>query len=1074
MRIVIDLQAAQTEHRFHQAGRHALALAQALARQRGSDDEVIIALNGAFPHTIDGLRAAFDGLLPAQNVRVWPGMEGVAQRNGRSHRRAMAADVREAFLAAQAPDVVLLANMFEGFADDAVTSIGSFVMAQPVVVVLHDLRPLRDPALLGAVPGLSDFYLEQLAQLERAALVLALDAGPVQEARALLGVEVTALQRDPGQPQSGHGWDRMAQQALAACAGVMLPAGVPPGHSAAQLLARLVGRARIAMVAAGDAAEAAHWAQTLSRFPDASAPRQLFVDISELVQRDARTGVQRVTRSILRELLRTPPAGYEVCAVYGNARDGMYRYAHAYTATLLGTAARAPDAPIDHQRGDVFLGLDLLPHILPDVMPFLQSLRLDGVRVCMVVYDLLPVLMPQHFPPNTDASHAEWLRCISAFDGALCISRAVARELLDWQSQHLPASLVPRQVGWFHLGSDVDNSVPSSGLPADAAQVLAQLAQRPTLLMVGTVEPRKHHEQTVSAFEQLWRDGTEANLVIVGKEGWMVDALVRRLRRHPEAGRRLFWLEGISDEYLQLVYGAADGLIAASAGEGFGLPLIEAARRQVPVIARDLPVFREVGGEHLHYFSGFAPADLAAALTHWLALLADQAVPSSSALPRLTWAESAHQLMQVTLALPGAAAHLVAPAAPVPRPPRVLLLVPFPIRRPRHGGQLRAAAMARAYKSAGFEVHSVAFYQAEAYEAADLGRFDVAFPADSPYRNYLNTPMPILSDFLMGPFSVSHERILRQVIDQLPGPVDVIQLEQPWLYPLAAALRRQSAQCRGALLVNSTNNIEAPMKRAMLAGQFSDSLIDQMVADMDAIERDLTREAVLSLGVTVDDAAVLREYGALRALHAPNGISPWRADPAHLDKWRKRLPSRPWPIFIASAHPPNFTGFLDAIGDSLACIPKDSKLVVAGGVGPHLERALRKSPLGAFNMSRLQILGVLDDADLAAVKSLAHVFLLPIGAGGGSNIKTAEALYSARPVICTRTALRGFEHFADLPEVTVAETQEAFQQAIKAALQAPAHSAVPSPLRHSLTWEACLAGVPQAVRELLDSGTLQP
>ena len=56
----------------------------------------------------------------------------------------------------------------------------------------------------------------------------------------------------------------------------------------------------------------------------------------------------------------------------------------------------------------------------------------------------------------------------------------------------------------------------------------------------------------------------------------------------------MLWLEGISDEYLDKVYAASTCLIAASEGEGFGLPLIEAAQHKLPIIARDIPVFREV------------------------------------------------------------------------------------------------------------------------------------------------------------------------------------------------------------------------------------------------------------------------------------------------------------------------------------------------------------------------------------------------------------------------------------------------------------------------------------------------
>ncbi len=72
--------------------------------------------------------------------------------------------------------------------------------------------------------------------------------------------------------------------------------------------------------------------------------------------------------------------------------------------------------------------------------------------------------------------------------------------------------------------------------------------------MVGTLEPRKGHIQTIAAFEQLWTEGFEANLVVVGKQGWKMGSLADTSRNHHELGKRLFWLESTSDEYMEKVY----------------------------------------------------------------------------------------------------------------------------------------------------------------------------------------------------------------------------------------------------------------------------------------------------------------------------------------------------------------------------------------------------------------------------------------------------------------------------------------------------------------------------------------
>jgi hypothetical protein len=143
----------------------------------------------------------------------------------------------------------------------------------------------------------------------------------------------------------------------------------------------------------------------------------------------------------------------------------------------------------------------------------------------------------------------------------------------------------------------------------------------------------------------LWKQGIDVNLVIVGKQGWMMESLTDSIEAHKELGQRLFWMAGISDEYLETIYAAGSCLIAASEGEGFGLPLIEAAQHQIPIIVRDIPVFKEVVGEHGFYFTGLAPEDLANGVRAWLALDKIGKAPQSSAMPRLTWKDSAQQLL---------------------------------------------------------------------------------------------------------------------------------------------------------------------------------------------------------------------------------------------------------------------------------------------------------------------------------------------------------------------------------------------------------------------------------------------
>lgn len=382
-----------------------------------------------------------------------------------------------------------------------------------------------------------------------------------------------------------------------------------------------------------------------------STEKQLLVDISELIQQDSKTGIQRVVRSVLSELLANPPQGFRVEPVYANPDEEGYRYAHLFTQRFLNRSNQfCSDDIVEVSHDDIFLGLDLLHcFIISRQANFYQHLRRTGVKVYFVVYDLLPLLIPSVFPDHVPALHAQWLNTLAQSDGAVCISRSVADDMTEWLAVFGPKRLRPFKLGWFHLGADLACSVPTKGLPTDADYLLNTLPSRSTFLMVGTIEPRKGQMQALIAFEQLWNQDVDVNLVIVGKQGWNVDLPVEILRTHPEHNRRLFWLNGISDEYLERIYAASTCLIAASEGEGFGLPLIEAAQHNLPIITRDIPVFREVAGEYAFYFSGYTPDELANGVLEWLALDNTGLAPQSGNMPWLTWKQSTQNLLDVII-----------------------------------------------------------------------------------------------------------------------------------------------------------------------------------------------------------------------------------------------------------------------------------------------------------------------------------------------------------------------------------------------------------------------------------------
>ena len=827
MRVVIDMQGAQTESRFRGIGRYTLSFSQAVVRNRG-EHEIILALSGLFPDTIEPIRAAFDGLLPQENIRVWHAPGPVADKQpGNDARREIAELTREAFLASLQPDVIHICSLFDGYVDDAVASIGRFDQNTPVSVALYDLIPLLNPdQYLRPNPSFELYYRRKIDDLKKASRFLAisefsrnegidnlqLDKPQVvnvgtavepqfQQSRILKEVSqplfkkcgiarpyvlytggaderknlprliqgYAALPRElrqkyqllfAGKMPEGNIADfkRKAIQAGLEChelcfsgyvsdeelvqlynlcelyvfpswhEGFGLPAleamasGAPVIGANSSSLPEVIGlddalfdpmdvesiRNKMHQALTDSSfrkrlcehglrrAKSFTWDKTAKRAiaawetlpsPDqaryletslneerffsllglrlrgqndatisnlsaciainqqAGIQRQLLVDVSELCQHDAATGVQRVVRSYLKGLLHSPPAGFRVEPVYAT-RDHGYRYARRFTLDFLGQyAAQASDRPIRWQRGDIFFALDMQHHVQLAHKDFYQRLRQAGVTVKFLVYDLLPIQLADYFRnSNAKELHEQLLAMIVTTDGAVCISKATADALIEWTEGSNRQSSPNFKSAWVHIGADIEGSAPSKGLPLDADNVFATLAVRHSFLCVATLEPRKGQQQILEAVEQLWAQKGDVNLVLVGQQGWKTEELAERIRTHPELGRRLFWLQGISDEYLEKIYSACSCLIAASLNEGFGLPLIEAARHGLPIVARDIAVFREVAAENAYYFTGETPPDLASALQKWLALFTLEKHPKSHALHWSTWQQSTERL----------------------------------------------------------------------------------------------------------------------------------------------------------------------------------------------------------------------------------------------------------------------------------------------------------------------------------------------------------------------------------------------------------------------------------------------
>lgn len=373
--------------------------------------------------------------------------------------------------------------------------------------------------------------------------------------------------------------------------------------------------------------------------------RQLLVDVSTIVRADVRTGIQRVVRALLGQLVNADIPGVIVQPVFASRNHGFAKADFLADGSVVNASRFANGLkPVAVSKGDIFLGLDLAAQMLPAVEVQLSGWRQAGVSVNMLVYDLLPISRPDWFSEKLVRNFQGWLGVVGRqSDRCICISAAVAQALADKLSA-MNVSTLP-VIRTIPLGSDLDASFPSLGLPDDSSALLDWMQSGRTILTVGTIEPRKGHGQLLDALDHLWQSdpGSDIALLVVGRAGWRTEQLQERIRSHSENGKRLVWLDQASDEFLSQIYQTCAGLIAASHQEGFGLPLVEAAANGAPILARDVPVFREVGGSLFDYFQNDTPIALADRIKQWLSDAKPPSREKIDALPR--WEGSAAALL---------------------------------------------------------------------------------------------------------------------------------------------------------------------------------------------------------------------------------------------------------------------------------------------------------------------------------------------------------------------------------------------------------------------------------------------
>jgi glycosyltransferase involved in cell wall biosynthesis len=317
-------------------------------------------------------------------------------------------------------------------------------------------------------------------------------------------------------------------------------------------------------------------------------PAPLLLDLSHTSHTLARTGIQRVARSLLTTL------GKRALPITHDPHAQVWRELEAWEKRTLaapgGVTKRGASWPLHARlRGRLRRALKRAPRSWPDhaglVMPEVFSPKVaaalpelfasvTGPRVA-IFHDAIALKYPELAPVGTVGRFPAYLVELLAFDGIAAVSEDSRASLVDYWAWLGVAN--PPPVAAIPLGMETHSVVPSGEIPPPNAP--------PVILSVGSIEGRKNHVALLEACESRWAAGDQFSLHLIGlahpQTG--VTALAR-IRALQAAGRPLRYDGPVSDDAVARAYAACAFTVYPSLIEGFGLPVIESVAHGKPCV----------------------------------------------------------------------------------------------------------------------------------------------------------------------------------------------------------------------------------------------------------------------------------------------------------------------------------------------------------------------------------------------------------------------------------------------------------------------------------------------------------
>lgn len=253
-----------------------------------------------------------------------------------------------------------------------------------------------------------------------------------------------------------------------------------------------------------------------------------------------------------------------------------------------------------------------------------------------VVHDIAPIKFPKFFPFKDNITFRILLKLAILRSRLLLVNlETVKQELVTFDRKALEKTVV--------IGCGLNEWSESDLNQNEVSETLEKYSlQRKYILTTGTLQPRKNHINMIKAFKMFLKTNPDYDFVVVGKKGWFYQEIFEVVKKL-KLEERVRFLGYLDELELKHLYKQADGFVFCSFYEGFGMPPLEAAHFNTPILLSDINSSREIFGEYVLYCDPYSPESILRGMKEIIKI---EKRDYSEILQKYTWENAANKLIE--------------------------------------------------------------------------------------------------------------------------------------------------------------------------------------------------------------------------------------------------------------------------------------------------------------------------------------------------------------------------------------------------------------------------------------------